>query len=118
MAGGKREKCSGEIFVFQGNRVTWYTDFDMEWVYRVRPTANPALIDLYPAAYPKVLDYHGVYRIDGSRLYLSLVDREEARPRRFASEMGEKYVVLELHREKSPSGRIGGGSRFQDEGPP
>ena len=98
-AGGKIEEGSHvDHYVFDGDQVTWLTDFDIAWFYRLDATASPPEIRLFPTVRPEFLDLHGVYKFSGNRLLLALARGEEARPKGFTSSKGDTHVVLELER--------------------
>jgi len=101
-SGGSKKKVSdGSLYVFDGDQVTWFTDFDIEWFYRLNATASPPEIRLFPTVRPEFLDCHGIYKFSGDRLLLALVPVEEARPKEFTSSVGDTHVVLELERRET-----------------
>jgi uncharacterized protein (TIGR03067 family) len=97
-AAGTAKPSDDELFIFDGHCVTWITDFHVELFFCLDLTQTPPSIRLYPAERPDLLQYHGIYRVDGQHLLIALAGPQETLPSSFSPQEGDQWFVLELHR--------------------
>jgi RNA polymerase sigma factor (sigma-70 family) len=96
--GDKPSKGEEILFLVNGNRACWQTkDGGLEGGLYLDPSAHPKAYDL--ATSEKTIE--GIYDLDGDTLRLCYNLAEEApRPRQFATQPGNRQVLLVLKRQK------------------